>query len=208
MCRFVFSLVFAGIFLVTAQGQTAEEDVIRLRQSLDTISPGEGNTGVYSPPATLQKRGNFGLSAGTSFSYMKGFGSGISLYAAPMYSLAVTSRLSAHAGLIASTYTGLTPGTYSTEYGLPPGFRSLAVFGAASYRMTERLTVHGSGVKYLINSDVPPLVALPPDHFTVGATYKLGDNISIGASLRMDRGHGYYPVSPLQNPYYSSPILW
>jgi hypothetical protein len=208
MGRLLIIAVFTGIFLLPVNGQSAEEDVLRLRHEMDTAAVSGTGINSFSTPASLPDRGHFGLSVGTGFSYMRGYGSGLSLYAAPTYSLALTPRLSAHAGLIASTYTGLNPGPAETGYGESPVFKSLAVFGAASYRMTERLTVHGAGVKYLLNYPTPPLMAVPPDHFTVGATYRLGDHIFIGASLHMNRANGYYPVSSFPGFYHPSPYEW
>ena len=73
--------------------------------------------------------------------------------------------------------------------------------------MTDRLVVHGAGVKQLLSTPMPGYVAYPSDNISLGATYMLGDNISIGATIHMNRGHGYYGGGPFQGSYLS-PYGW
>ncbi len=191
-------LLLSGYLVLT--GQTAEDETIRLKQTMGAVESG--------PDAELQLKqvdektlkGSWDVSVGTGFTYMKGYGSGMQVYAAPVYTLPLTDRWSLHGGLLALHYTGLnTPGLLESAY--PTSGASLAVFGAASYRMSERLVLHGAGVKHLVSGPTSPLSHYTMDHLTVGATYKLGDNISIGASVRMIQGHGYYQGSPFQSPF-------
>jgi hypothetical protein len=205
---FYFILIFSMAPL-SIWGQSAEEETIRLKQSVeigdiqDQVSENE--------KADLErdnKKGHWNMSVGTSFSYMKGYGSGMSFYAAPTYTLPLSDRWSLHGGLIASSYTGLNSNPYNEHSLSNPSISSFALFVAASYRMSERLILHGTGVKQLANSAVPPLMAYPSDNLSFGATYMLGDNISIGATIQMNRGNGYYPGSPFQGSRYPSPFGW
>ena len=87
------------------------------------------------------------------------------------------------------------------------GMYNLSVFAAASYRANDKLTLYGSGVKSLATHPMPPLMGYPSDRLSFGANYKLGDNVTIGASVHIRQGGGYYGGSPFQSPYHS-PFGW
>lgn len=235
-------LLFIWIFLIgqtALLGQSAEEEVIRLKQSMgmeaveavsqegqNDLQPGTLEEGEEAEVESREARtSNWNLSVGTSFSYMQGLGSGMGFYAAPTYTLPLTSRWSLHAGMVASTFTMMNAPTGLETQG-PSGFSSLSLFAAASYQATERLVIHGAGVKQLITSPASPMTSYPIDNFSLGATYKLGDNITIGASVQVRHGYGYgygagspYYNSSFGSPYsspfgspfgspYSSPFGW
>jgi len=180
----LFLLLFTGISLLLS-GQSAEEAVIRLKDSRavgETGVGGETGDAAAGKPAPV----NWNLSLGTSYIFMQGAGSALMLHAAPVLTFPVTDRWSLHGGVVAAHTVGLGPFA-GQENGRQPVFSSLALFAAASYRMNERLVLHGTGYKQLLRAPVTPFT--PPDHFSVGATYKLGDHITIGASVHMDRGN-------------------
>jgi hypothetical protein len=199
-------LVTAILVLV---GQTAEEETIRLKQStaLEQLQQ-EAPLIDQVPPAPDQKRGSLNMSVGTSYTYMSGYGSLMGIYAAPTYTLSLNKRWSLHGGLLATGYTGLNPYSVAGEYQNTPTMSSLAVFAAASYRMSDRLVLHTAGVKHLLSAPASPLIPYPADNLSLGATYKLGDNITIGAAVQMNRGNGYYTGSPFQPSYLTSPFGW
>jgi hypothetical protein len=209
MKRILSVILTFSISLMLLSGQTAEDETIRLKQSVG-LEDLQENTGEREQSAAEeeQKKGRVTMSVGTSFSYMNGFGSLMGLYAAPAYTLTLNNRWSLHGGVIASSYTGLNSRLYGEEYYSNPTMTSLALFAAASYRMSDRLILHGAGVKHLVSTPVPPLVAYPADNFSFGATYKLGNNVSIGATLHMNRGYGSYYGSPFHGSYYPSPFGW
>jgi hypothetical protein len=132
-------------------------------------------------------------------------------YAAPMYTLPLNERWALHGGLIASNYTGLGNQMPGAEFQASNNFSSLAVFAAASYKMTDRLILHGSGYKNLTSYPLMPMAPGLADNLSMGATYKLGNKVSIGASISINQGHGYYPSpfggSSFGGPYYS-PFGW
>jgi hypothetical protein len=196
-------LVFLSVcsFLL---GQTEEEELGRLKQQ---------TSGVVQEEAVQEeakKPGHWNFSVGTSYSYMKGYGSGMMLYTAPTYTLSLNDRWSVHGGLIASHYQGMNY-TMAGENMLPNSFSSLALFAAASYRMSDRLILHGTGIKQLVTAPVTPFTPYPIDDLSFGATYKLGNNFSIGASVHMNQGRGYYHSpwnsSPFASPF-PSPLGW
>jgi hypothetical protein len=148
------------------------------------------------------------MSVGTSFTHMWAYGSYMGFFAAPTYTLTLNPRWSLHTGILASSHTPLNmPGNPDNGFAHPV-FNSLAVFAAASYRMNERLVIHGAGVKQIIQHPAPPLMAYPSDNLSLGATYRIGDNITIGASIHMNRHQGLYPASPFGRQPYYSPYGW
>ena len=188
-------------------GQTAEVDVAKLKQPTSDRVMEEAATGMSLESEAgkeTKKAGQWNFSVGTSFSYMKGYGSGMMFYTAPSYTLSLNDRWSLHGGLIASRYQGLNP-AMPGESLLPNSFTSLALFASASYRMNDRLVLHGTGVKQLVSAPVTPFTPYPIDDLSFGATYKLGDNLTIGAAVHMNNWNGY-PSPGYVSPWNASPI--
>ncbi len=208
---------FLAIILLSAQvtfGQSAEDEVIRLKQSMAEQaleSPASAETDFDSGEKSLTKKdgipGHWNFNVGTSFTYMHGYGSVMGLYAAPTYTLPLNDRWALHGGVIASNYTGLgsmqMPGG---ELQSSNNVSSLAVFAAASYKMTDRLMLHGSGVKNLTSYPLMPMAPGVMDNLSLGATYKLGDNVFIGASVSINQGHGYYQSPPFGGASFGGPF--
>jgi len=201
-----FILILAGQAAIF--GQTAEEEAIRLKQEEAVRLHQDGPVRLNQDGALQedQKKGNFGLSVGTGFSYAKGYGSGVTFFAAPTYTLSLNDRWSFHGGIVATHYQGLNQTLYG-ETVLPREYSSLALFAAASYRMNERLVLHGTGVKQLISAPYSPFTAYPMDNISLGATYKLGNNITVGAAIHLNNGQGYY-ATPYQGYGFMSPFYW
>ncbi len=200
------ALVIAVLFfcLPLVQGQTAEENVVRLKQQVDGVV-------LEAPQEELLtgkevKPGHWDFSVGTSYSYMKGYGSGMMLYTAPTYTLALSDRWSLHGGVMASHYQGFN-NTQNSENLLPGSFSSLSVFAAASYRASDRLVLHGTGIKQLVQGPISPFTPYPMDDVSLGATYKIGDNMTIGASVHLRNGNGYYST-PFGSPMFPSTFGW
>ena len=161
-----------------------------------------------------ERKGSWNFSVGTSFSYMKGYGSGMGFYVAPTYTLPLNDRWSLHGGVIASQYQSFNstmPTGVPGEYFMPSSFTSLSVFAAASYRMSDRLVLHGAGMKRLASAPESGACSEPsPPVF--GASVVTTIIITIGASIQMNNGrygNGYYgrPMGGgLMMP--SSPFGW
>jgi hypothetical protein len=198
---FITAFLFAFSSL---SAQSAEENVIRLKQEAGGLSMDESADELTDPEA--KKPGHWNFSVGTSYSFMKGYGSGMMFYTAPTYTVDLSDRWSLHGGVLASHYQGLTnamPG----ENLLPNSFSSLAIFASASYRMNDRLVLHGTGIKQLVSAPLSPFAPYPMDDLSLGATYKIGHNLTIGASVHMRSGNGYYSA-PFGGPYYPSSFGW
>jgi hypothetical protein len=209
--------VFILSMLLSVQvifAQSAEDEVILLKQSTGEQAVESGEATVAENDAAEKSMlreeglpGHWNFSVGTNFTYMKGYGSVMGFYAAPMYTLPLNDRWALHGGVIASNYTGL--GSLQMPGGdlqSSNNFSSLAVFAAASYKMTDRLIVHGSGYKNLTSYPLMPVAPGLADHLSMGATYKLGNNISIGASVSINQGYGSYQVPPFGGASFGGPF--
>jgi hypothetical protein len=211
--RIILAVITFIVCAVPLSGQTAEEESIRLRQEgelyLEEKEAGHQETDPADRPGDALPgldKGNLGLSVGTSYSYSRGYGSGMLFFAAPSYTLPLNNRWSLHTGFIASYYQYLNPGMYG-ETLMTPQYSSLAVFAAASYRMNDKLVLHGTGVKRLVSAPIAPFTPYPMDNISLGATYKIGDNITIGATIHLNNGQGVY-ANPYNGYHFNSPFFW
>lgn len=200
---FIGTLIFCFSSLLA---QSAEEEMIRLKQKVEGVVVEQP---VEEPPAGEKvKPGHWDFSVGTSYSYMKGYGSGMMLYTVPTYTLSLSDRWAVHGGVVASHYQGLSysqPG----ENLLPGSVSSLAIFAAASYRMSDRLLLHGAGIKHLVSAPITPFTPYPypMDDLSLGATYKIGENMTIGASVHMRNSNGYCST-PFGSTLFPSSFGW
>ncbi len=199
-------------------GQTAEKEVIRLKseeigstresfKELNGLSAEEKELSAEEKELSgvkAEKPGSWNLSVGTSYFYSKAFGSGMMYYTAPMFTMPLNNRWAVHGGVIATHYRGLS-NSFTGEFLLPATFSGMALFAAASYQMSDRLVLHGTGVKQLASAPVNAFTAYPMDNLSLGATYKLGNNITIGASIHMNNGRGAYST-PYNGSMYPSPF--
>jgi len=205
----VFLVFFAAFSYLI--GQTAEEDMIRFKQ--------EANEQVLEAPKKDQpeqeKPGHWNFSVGTSYAYMKGYGSAMMFYTAPTYTLALNDRWAIHGGVMASYYQGLNHMPMGESL-MPTSFSSLSVFASASYRMSDRLILHGTGTKQLLAAPGTLVMGYPMDNLSLGATFRIGDNITIGASVQMRNGNEYngynsyngLHLPPFGSPFHPSPFGW
>lgn len=213
--RFIVSICIAVLLSPALFGQTVEEEVISLKQQTQAVIDEESSMDESElADVDKERKGHWNFSVGTSFSYMKGYGSGMGFYAAPTFTLPLNDKWSLHGGVIASQYQSFNntmPGGVPGEYMMPGSFTSLSLFAAASYRMNDRLVLHGAGYKRLVSEPETIFSPYPMDNLSLGATYKLGENITIGATIQMNNGgygNGYYgnPMGGSMMP--SSPFGW
>jgi hypothetical protein len=166
--------------------QPAEDEVIRLKQPAEAGEYRESSgDAVQEATPAHGIPGSWNLSVGTGFSYMKGYGSGIGFFAAPTYTVPLSGRWALHGGLLATHVTGFNAPA-GLDYRTPDAFSGLAV----------------------VATPPTPLTPYTGDHLSLGATYRLGNNITIGATLHMRNGQGYYHTSPFQDSYLASPFGW
>ncbi len=219
------------LFFSSTMGLSAQVDGLQMKSSAshglewtDQAESGLENGGTEG--SGYDRSGKWDLTLGTGFSYSRAFGSGASVYAAPFYTLPLNDRWSLHGGVIA-THTTLFANGFPASLTVDrtgsgeviPSYSSLSLFGAASYRLNDRLVLHGAGVKTLASyPHNPPMLYHPlssstMDHLTVGATYQLRRNITLGASFRIQNHKGYHGLNgPYNSPFgpepFGSPLGW
>lgn len=150
---------------------------------------------------------------GSSFFYSKAFGSGTEFYVAPELSYGLTPRLSFHGGLMFSSTSFFGPSNDmeagpSTMMAIP----GLSLYGAANYQLNEKLSFYGTGIRHMSNFfpiDNNGINIQPQYSYSFGSSYKIGNNITIGASIQVNDRVPYY--SPLSSPGiggHYSPFDW
>lgn len=211
MRKSIFILTAFLLCLPALNGQDAETAFAASRAELST--PSNGAEKELKDRET--KKGQFNMMLGTSFGYAPGYGSMMSLYAAPTYSLDMNQRWTLHGGVVAANYMGL--GAYGSAaggesaMGYPASTPQFSAFVAASYQASDRLTLHGAAQKHLLSSPYGISQRLVDD-LSFGASYRIGDNMSIGATVTLRNGnpyapfgtssygHPFMPASPLHSP--------
>ncbi|MEX0986868.1 MAG: hypothetical protein WD052_05270 [Bacteroidales bacterium] len=198
-------LIIGTLCLVLAGSSSlmAQEAVERIWRDIDSI-----NSNVQKPTEVLSVNPwRFNTTVGTSLAYYPAFGSATNMFVAPHATYAAGNRLSFHGGIMAS-HTIPAFEQYNSEMSVPSGITSMSVFVSASYRISENLVVHGTGIK--------DMAMFPLDQersnmnfqdLSLGATYNFG-NFSIGASIhRSDHSRFSSPFGYGNNMYYS-PFYW
>lgn len=145
-------------------------------------------------------------------------------YVAPAVSAYLTPRLRVRAGgmIFLNTF-----GTPYPEAGQPSGSsgslnNNLAVFVAADYFVTDRLTITGTYYKMpehiLFRQTVAPEVynrysgryALPSESMSLGLNYRIAKSLYFGAELRFSNDYQpwFSPAPPFPGVIQYDPLLW
>ena len=182
----------------------AQDGVDQIWSQIDSI---KHNTATIEAPARDSTPGPwaFNTMVGTSFGYVPLFGSAMNMFAVPRASYKANERLSFHGGLIVSQT--LPVSMHSSEDPLiPAGMSNISAFASASYRLTENLTLHGTGIKSMANLPLDEnRSALDYHDLSIGATYDFG-NFSIGASFHRSDNSFYRSPFGYGNSFYGSPF--
>jgi len=185
-------LLLVSLCVLSAQeSSSVEERFLPGNDSLETSR-------LETPASRL----DFGMEMGTGISVSPGIGSYSWLYAAPDVSIPLNQRLSVHGGmLLSSAYPALV--TRDQNLTGVHSYTSLALFTAASYRVDENFTLYGAGMKSVLSFDSGgELLDTGSSAFSFGASYRIGKNVTIGASVVVSDGNRYYPFSPASNFYH------
>jgi len=156
----------------------------------DSLNPIR-NTRPVAETGLLRPHWNF--SVGSSYYYMPGFGSALTTSIRPSVTFPLNNKLSLQGGIITGRTYSSSIGLLENTYQPMGGYNSFALYGSATYQINEKMTIFGSGVKNL--TEFPgnyPLRSYPPDYFNIGTQFKLGDNVTIGASFHMEERNPYY----------------
>ena len=189
--RKIFFLgILAFVFLFPVLNAQVEPEDASLYELADSLVLTEKING-HSPDV---QRFRFNARTGTSFAYFPGYGSASNFYVAPGMDLSATSRLTFHAGFMASQGIpyNMRFNPEIQEFGT---WTSLSAYVAASYRLTDNLLIYGSGMRSLVSPGMQGFFNPGLDDLSIGASYKIG-NFTIGASFHQGQ----------RNPYMSTPF--
>lgn len=155
------------------------------------------------------KKFNYGLSLGSQFTSMQGFGSALNTWVAPSISYNVNKRLSIGGGfsIIQSNYFNARSYVENGQNSFSNGsFSSATLFINGQYLINDRLTVWGSAFKqFPITNDPLPYNPFNPVSkkgaqgvdFNVG--YRIGKNFYIQAGFRYTDGINPYNTGQFYN---------
>ncbi len=203
----VGQIVFISVFLLSSfvlQGQ--EDPVSKIWNEIDSLALHTSDRQTVSSGPV--QHWYFNTTLGTSFTYAPYLGSAMSLFAAPHVEYRTTDRLSFHGGMMVSHAIPMIY-TENPEYPLSYGINNVAGYLSATYRLTDNLYVHGTGVQGIavFPSSSDQASFLRYNDLSVGATYKIG-SFSIGASIH--RSNSPYMGLPygIGHNRFSSPYYW
>lgn len=146
------------------------------------------------------KKVNYSLETGSMF--YGGAMKGSSFYVAPSFNYAFSKKFSMEGGVMFmnnnySFAANQVFGQPDTRLFSQPNKYEAVVFAKGNYQVNNRMTITGSLVKNF--SDNAGMQNQPWNNnfqmMSMGMNYKLSDNITLGAGVRVMQGSGYY------NPY-------
>jgi hypothetical protein len=183
---------------------TAQNNVDQIWSQIDSINRYAATPGTPDVKA-VPGPWSFNTMVGTSFGYSPFFGSAMNVFAAPQAGFRANERLTFHGGLVVSqTFPVLMH--FSEDPLIPAGMSNISAFASASYRLTENLTLHGTGVKSMANLPIDEnRSALDYHDLSVGATYNFG-NFSIGATFHRSNNAFYRSPFGYGNSLFNSPF--
>ena len=159
----------------------------------------QGNTA--NPISRKLQKFYWDMNMGTGFSFIPNFGSGMNYYAAPGFTYPMTNRLSFHGGIL----TGFSIGSFpvfgdQSNRGMRSGYTS--VYGSMSYQFNQNLVLYGTGIKNIASYGLlTPLSFNSFDEISIGSTLRLGNSVTIGASVHF-RDYYALPVNSYTSPFF------
>ncbi|MBE0656019.1 MAG: hypothetical protein IH594_19625 [Bacteroidales bacterium] len=135
------------------------------------------------PTSKALQKLRWDMSLGTAYTFMPGYGGGMSYYATPGFSYPINNRFSFHGGIMAGVYT--SPGFVSPESGsqkVTSGFTS--IYGSMAYHLNPNVIIYGTGIKSISTpGGFSPFYAPSYDEISFGSSIRLSNNVTIGASV-------------------------
>jgi hypothetical protein len=170
-----------------------------------------GSGGISTPDITNPVK--FNLQTGASFSTGYGGGSLFSTYMAPSFSQNLGKKFTLSAGAVINNTTFNNTAIWNQDGQLNPYSGNLTTFtlyASGSYQVNEKLTLSGSAYKTInpaFNARLnPENLQMEAQGMSFGVGYKVGENMHIGAEIRMQQGGSnlYSPYGrQFGNPYQS-----
>ncbi len=163
----------------------------------------KGDREIFLQP----KKVSYGVTVGSQFTSVSGFGSALSTYITPRVSYNINNRLSIGGGLsLVQTNYFKTRAYFQNESASGSGgnYTSGTIFIEGNYLVNDRLTIYGSAFKQFPISQQPltynpynPLSSQNAQGIDLNVAYKLGEHVFIQAGFRYSDG---------VNPYYADPF--
>jgi hypothetical protein len=154
----------------------------------------------------------FNLQTGAGFSSGFGGGSLFNTYVAPSFNQQLGKKFTLSAGAVINNTTFSNTMMLNNEGSFSPvsgNLTTFTIFTSGAYQVNDRLTLTGSAYKTInpafnarLNSDN---IRMEAQGMSVGVGYRIGDNMHIGAEIRMEQGNSNFynlytnPVSPFGN---------
>ncbi|MCF8225157.1 MAG: hypothetical protein K9J30_04685 [Bacteroidales bacterium] len=177
MNRIPIAILF--VFLMVPDANLdAQDPVDRIWSQVDSIEQQAGSDEFNNPKSPF----SYNTVLGTSIGFAPSMGSMMQYYASPRGTYSINNRVGLHGGFFVS-HSVSHAGYFSNEAPETSGLSTFSTYVSASYRLTDRLVVHGTGVKGIVTT--PWIEDRPYVNFhdlSIGATYDFG-NFSIGASF-------------------------
>jgi hypothetical protein len=190
---FILTLILGVFICVSAQEESSE--ALLLQQYQDGMNSLEAPK-LNSPP--IQKI-FFGFRAGSSVILSTAQKPFFTNSLAPEIRYRVSPKFQINTGII------YTRGYDSSTQGL--GYNSFAFYTEGEYRLNDRLSLSGMIMKEIDNFPGPRMDAFNRNtdmkSMSMGLNYRLTDNISFGANIRVTNGMPRYHSNPFynSNPY-------
>jgi hypothetical protein len=166
-CNISLIIVLISIFSIQALSQQ-----ITYRDSL-----AENNS------QKVNLKPNLNYSVGSTFIIVPHSGTVTGFTLSPSLSIPLSPKLSVNGGIIAGHfYSGLSG--FNPEGAINGAFNVLSAYGSASYNISSKLTVYGTGIKQLAGTS--PLYSLPKSSYAIGSIYNFG-NFSVGVTLQVSK---------------------
>ena len=174
--------------------------------SVGTFAQSDGKPAqdVKSISRQLQKI-KWDMNLGMSYSFIPGYGGAMNKYIAPGFSYPVANRVAFHGGIISgfsspsgSIFGGQDNTKMNPRYS--SGFTS--IYGSVSYQASQNVIFYGTGVKNIARYGLMHPLSYPSfDEISIGSTIRLGNNITVGASVHF-RDY-QYPGNSFDTPFFN-----
>jgi len=171
-----------------------------------------------SPHFFQPRKFDYGLTLGSEFTSISGFGSGLNTYVTPRISYNVSKRFSVGGGfsIIQTNYFGAKPYLQNEQNTFSNGnFTSAVLFVSGQYLVNERLTIYGSAFKqFQITQDPLPYNPFNPvskngaQGINFNVSYRIGKNVMIQGSFRYSEGmNPYNCYGNYNDPFHSGSFI-
>jgi len=143
----------------------------------------------------LIKKPELHYSVGSNLTFIPRYGSVTGVNVSTFLTYPLNPKLAVSGGLIAGRYfSTIKSGLLETPS--INAFNSLSVFGTAVYKVNQKFSIYGTGIKTLSNDVF--LYNLPKNSYSFGSTIDFG-NFSFGAEIRVSDQNQFYSPSLFRN---------